>query len=162
MTYKCDLLPVGSRCRPSVRLKTINSITIHWIGPYPKQRVEDPRSWWLLGTDGNGIEASAHFIVKDDTVLECIPVTEIAYHAGCNPGNFSSIGIEVIPMNIEGEFSEQSINTLGLLIDTLPHVPLVRHFDWTKKDCPRWYTPLVFDGEERWIQLKQQILSKRP
>ncbi len=155
MRYKIDLLPKDQKCRPGILRKATNSITIHWIGPYPKQVVETPRHWWIT----SGLEASAHFIVKDENILKCLPEEEVAWHAGCREGNETSIGIEVIPMNTEGEFSDKTVESLKNLLTGLPIVPLKRHYDWTKKDCPRWYTPLVFDGEEHWQKLLNAILN---
>ena len=96
-------------------------------------------------------EASAHFIVKDSEVLQCWPTSKVAWHAGCKQGNDTSIGIEVIPMNVEGEFSKLSIKTLRQLLDTLPLVPIIRHYDWTGKECPKYYC------NSRWEQLLKEL-----
>lgn len=119
-------------------------ITIHWIGPYPGQTPEQVRNYWITSKG----EASAHFIIKDDECLQCWPLDVVAWHAGCRAGNYSSIGIEVIPKDTDGEFSEKSINTLKQLLDTLPKLPIVRHYDWTGKDCPKYYC-----NNERWERL---------
>lgn len=158
MIIKQDYLPKPHPARPGLALSYPTSITIHWIGPYPKQSVYDPRYWWLKGPDGKGLQASSHYIVKDDNVLECIPTGEVAWHCG-STGNFTSIGIEVIPMNIEGEFSTETIDTLRALLSKLPKLELKRHYDWTGKDCPRWYTPAFAEGEARWEELKKELSS---
>lgn len=125
---KCDTKMHFEKDQPSV-------ITIHYVGPYPGQTPAQVREWWEV----SGGEASAHYIIKDDTVMQCWPLDKIAWHAGCKAGNTTSIGIEVIPMNAAGEFSAKSIETLKELLDTLPRLPLVRHFDWTGKSCPAYY-----------------------
>ena len=59
-----------------------------------------------------------------------------------NLSNISTeeIGIEVIPENTDGRFSDASIETLKTLLDKyFPRLPLVRHYDWTGKDCPKYY-----------------------
>lgn len=149
-----DLLPIGND-RPGIKLPSYDSITIHWIGPYPYQAVNNPRQWWIESPDA----ASAHFILKDDTVLRTVPIDEVAYHCGCKAGNYSSIGIEVIPDDRAGEFSELSIQTLKELLRTLRKVELKRHYDWTGKDCPLYYTPLspIADGDMRWLALKERL-----
>jgi hypothetical protein len=155
-----------------------DTIIIHWIGPYPKQTVYEPWNWWENGNaktqqlDGTGVAASAHFILKDENGLQALPLDEIGWHSGDNR-NYNSIGIEVIPMNNEGEFSKQSIDTLRLLIADIrkeigQDMKLERHYDGVqKKDCPRFYTPLSevitrekqynevpMKGDERWEYLK--------
>jgi N-acetylmuramoyl-L-alanine amidase CwlA len=151
-----DFLPRGKPARSGRRLNNPTSITIHWIGPAPGQTPEIVRNWWLKGSDGRGVEASAHYIIKDDRIVQCIPVSEVAWHAG-SKANYSSIGIEVIPANKEGMFSDTTIETLIYCISLLPKLKLVRHYDWTQKDCPLYYTPLVEDGDEHWQELKQRI-----
>jgi N-acetylmuramoyl-L-alanine amidase CwlA len=163
MIIKQDFMPKDHPSRPGIALNHPKSITIHWIGPYPRQAPEDTRNWWLKGPDGKGVEASAHFIIKDDKCLQCIPEQEIAWHAGCRKGNYTSLGIEVIPLNTTGEFSSQTIDTLIQLLKRLPKIPLVRHYDWTSKDCPRFYTnshvsgdgrvPNPEGGDQRWEEL---------
>lgn len=149
MILKKALIPKSAACytgkkfgdgEPSV-------ITIHWIGPYPGQTPNMVRDWWIKS---NG-EPSAHFIVKDDTVLQCHEINDVAWHAGTE-GNKLSIGIEVCPCNTEGEFSELTISTLKELLDTLPRLPLVRHFDWTGKDCPKYYC-----NNKRWNMLLEKL-----
>lgn len=147
-----DYLPIG-KARPGTKIESIESITIHWIGPYPNQSVEVPRNWW----DTSGLEASAHFIIKDELVLATVPMDEVAWHCGVPKGNATSIGIEVIPEDKNGRFSAASIETLKELLQDIPRVPIKRHYDWTKKDCPLYYTPISFGGEERWQALKKEL-----
>lgn len=157
------LLPVKSKPRPGILFapNAVDSITIHWIGPYPRQTPSDVLHWWKTGTDGTGIEASAHYIIHRDHCVQCIPMDEVAWHCG-SKGNYSSIGIEVIPKDIAGVFEEQTCETLRSLIRMLrgelsKELPLKRHYDWTKKDCPKWYTPAAVGGESHWEELKEYL-----
>jgi hypothetical protein len=168
------LLILGKPARKGLRFsnKPVR-IIIHWIGPYPGQAVSTPFTWWSLGLDGKGVQASAHFIVKDDDVLQCLPLDEVGWHTG-DGRNYDSIGIEVIPMNTEGEFSAATIETLRELVrhirtETGLPLPLERHFDGLqKKDCPRFYTPcsevITKDkngekqgGDQRWKELVEYL-----
>jgi N-acetylmuramoyl-L-alanine amidase len=153
MKYKELLLPSDCKARPGIPLDRLDAITIHWIGPYPKQFVSTPRQWWI---DCKG-EAAAHYIIKDEDCINTIPPTELAYHCGNYVGNHTSIGIEVIPANEDGEFSMLSIQTLKELLQQWPNLPIRRHFDWSGKDCPRYYTPLSLDGTARWCKLLTEL-----
>ncbi len=153
MNLKEQFITKNAPARPGIAMQEITSITIHWIGPYPKQSVQEPINWWTF----QGLQASAHFVVKDEDVINCIPTSEVAWHCGCNAGNYHSIGIEVVPMNTDGQFSQASIDTLKELLKTLPKVELKRHYDWTKKDCPRYYTPIVTDGDAHWAALVKEL-----
>jgi len=151
--------------------RPLEKIIIHWIGPFLNHTPLGVRNWWENGSDGRGVRASAHFIVKDEEVLQCLPLGEVGWHSG-DIRNLNSIGIEVIPMNIAGEFSQKTKNTLRELvkyirIDTGIHnLEIERHFDGVqKKDCPRFYTPVTDlvgidhrvtnpeDGQQRWDDL---------
>jgi hypothetical protein len=160
---KCRLFPAFS------------SLSLHVC---PNQSIFDPWNCWenenpktgLL--DGTGKQASAHFILKDYDVIQCAPLNEVLWHSG-DMRNYDSIGIEVIPMNAEGEFSKASIDTLRLLIQHIRkatglELPLKRHFDGTQgKPCPLFYTEfskvitrnpcannVEENGQQRWENLK--------
>lgn len=137
MHFKKDFIPEDAKCSTHHGFDNgkFNIITIHWIGPYPGQTPEQVRKYWI---ESKG-EASAHYIIKDDECIQCWPLDTVAWHAGCRAGNYTSIGIEVIPKNVNGEFSDKSIETLKELLSTLPRLPIIRHFDWTGKQCPAWY-----------------------
>ena len=144
-------LPEGIPCDSGEYFKEgkPDSVTIHWIGPYPWQTPEIVRNWWEKG----GGEGSAHLIVKDDEVMQVWPLDKVAWHCGNSKGNRSSIGIEVVPLDLEGQFSVLSINTLKALLDDLfPGLPLFRHYDWSGKDCPKYYI-----ADDRWDKLKQLL-----
>jgi len=166
------LLSLGKRARAGIKFaKPLEKIIVHWIGPYPHQAVSSPWNWWENGSDGGGVGASAHFIVKDADIIQCVPLGEVAWHSG-DARNYSSIGIEVIPKNAEGEFGSWTIDTLTKLVrhirqETELNLPVERHFDGAqRKDCPRFYTPVTDlvgvdgrvanpeGGEERWENLK--------
>jgi len=166
-------LSLCKNARSGIRFsKDIERIIIHWIGPYPNQSATSPWNWWENGSDGKGIKASAHFIVKDDAVLQSLPLNEIGWHSG-DARNLDSIGIEVVPKNLAGEFSDTTIATLR---DLVAHIrkeigkplPLERHYDGVqKKDCPRYYTDVTglagvdgrvenpLGGNERWEELRK-------
>jgi N-acetylmuramoyl-L-alanine amidase len=149
-----DFIPRGKPARSGIKLVNPTSITIHWIGPYPGQTPEIVRNYWL-----SGVEASAHYIIKDDRIVQCIPTSEVAWHAGPK-ANYSSIGIEVVPANKDGKFSDTSIETLIYCISLLPKLELLRHYDWTEKDCPLYYTPFSDGGQDRWQQLVAAITEE--
>jgi hypothetical protein len=155
MILREDYLPICP-ARPGIPIDSISSITIHWVGPYPGQQPEDVAKWWK----NSGVEASAHYVVKDELVLATIPTDEVAYHCGIMRGNKNSIGIEVIPRTVAGDFSDKSIDTLKCLLATLPDVPIKRHYDWNNKDCPRYYTPVVFGGPDRWRDLMKELKNE--
>lgn len=150
MIFSMDLLPENHPTDTKAFFKnyTFDSITIHWTGPQYHQTTKIVRDWWLK----SGGEASAHFVIKDDHCLQCVPIIKQAYHCGHPTGNRTSIGIEVIPENAKGKFSDKSIQTVKELLSLFPPKPLARHYDWSGKDCPKYYL-----DEHLWEQLKLAI-----
>lgn len=158
MKLRQDFIPDTAKCCTHHAFDNGKAVgvTLHWTGPYPNQEPEVVRDWWIA----SGGEASAHFIVKDDEVLQCWPLDRVAWHAGCRPGNYQTIGIEVIPKNTAGEFSEKSIKTLKELLAFINEqlgikAPIVRHFDWTGKHCPEYYC-----DTNKWKQLLKEITNE--
>jgi hypothetical protein len=160
MTISQNLLSLGKRARglngaAVFFQRPVDLIVIHWIGPFPRHTVDGVRNWWENGSDGLGVQTSTHFIIKDENVLQCLPLNEVAWHSGDERNRFS-IGIEVVPMNAAGDFSTATIQTLKELVahirKTHPNTQLTRHFDGRQgKDCPRYYTSVtsLLDGGGR-------------
>jgi N-acetylmuramoyl-L-alanine amidase CwlA len=105
------------------------------------------------------VQASAHFVVKDRAVTCCVPIGEVAWHAG-DGRNYDSVGIEAVPADTNGVFSDETVLTLRELVAYVrayyrkQNPAVERHFDGVqKKDCPRWYTPAAEGGQERWNAL---------
>ena len=75
------LLSAGKRARSGIKFsKPLESIVVHWIGPYPNHAVSTPWNWWENGSDGKGVQASAHFIVKDADMIQYLPLEH--WHRG--------------------------------------------------------------------------------
>lgn len=154
MELKRDFIPESAACNTKRNFKEVTGITIHWIGPYPTHTPSGVRKWWI----DSKAEPSAHFIVKDKEVLQCWPTNKIAWHAGNQKGNETTIGIEVVPENVEGKFSDESIATLKELVRHIKselgnqYLGLFRHYDWSGKDCPKYYV-----DDNKWKQLRETI-----
>jgi hypothetical protein len=156
-------LPEGCLARPGSALINPTSITLHCVGAYPNLAVTTLRYWWMTGSDGKGRCVSSHFIIKDNDCIQCLPTDEVAWHMGVKPESYSSIGIELLPENRKGMFSTRTLVTLKALVDTLPPLPIKRHFDWTGDSCPMYYTPAAGDGhgQERWEAMLTYLESGR-
>lgn len=99
--------------------------------------------------------ASAHYIVDDQLVIQCVPENEAAYHVGANAykdkakavflgnPNYKTIGIEIC-VNSDGDFSKAYRNTVLLTANILRRYGwgtdrLWRHYDITGKNCPAFF-----------------------
>lgn len=150
MIFTQDFLPDNhpTNTKKFFRNNRPETITIHWTGDQIFQSPKTVRDWFAR--EGNIV--SAHFIVKNNEVLQCVPLPRVAYHCGDVFGNETSIGIEVIASSVQGEFSDESIQSLRELYFLLGQLPLERHYDWSEKKCPLFYI-----DNNRWAMLKSLI-----
>jgi len=98
---------------------------------------------------------SAHYIVDDETIVQCLPEDEMAYHVGARHyrpraleelssyPNGCTIGVEMC-VNSDGDFNRTYQNTVELAANILHRYGwgadnLWRHHDVTGKDCPRFF-----------------------
>lgn len=117
-------IDIGKESRPGDKLHGVDAIVMHWTAK-KGQTAEDVRKWF--DNDVNGVYGSAHEIIDIyGNVLVVIPDNEIAFHVGSNnytefartffrtqytknrplTPNFVTIGIEMIPIDTEGNFSD--------------------------------------------------------
>jgi N-acetylmuramoyl-L-alanine amidase CwlA len=106
--------------------------------------------------NGSAQYASAHYIVDDSAIIQCIPDNEVGYHVGANnykpdgvkimgnsglTPNYFLIGFEMC-VNADGDWNKTYKNSVDLAAHLLRKYHfttdhLFRHFDITGKDCPK-------------------------
>lgn len=140
-----NLLPVNRWSRPGTPLEEINGVVIHYVGN-PGTTAEANRNYFAsLSSGQENTFASSHFIVGlEGEVLQCIPLTEIAYASKDRNGD--TIAIEVCHPDDTGEFSKETYEQVIELTAWLCHTfklnaetDVIRHYDVTGKICPRYY-----------------------
>jgi DNA/RNA endonuclease G (NUC1) len=143
-----ELIPIGKQNRPGVTIKPVK-ITIHNTsntspGADAKAHSKFVReTGYYLGTGPNGEQkkswVSLHYTVDDKTVINQLPNTEKALHAG-SPANTTSVAIEIcMHKGIEqAEANTRAAQLTALLCYDLsvPIADIVPHKHWTGKDCP--------------------------
>lgn len=149
------LLTPNPYSRPQKPLSKVRGVVIHWTANEGKgANAEANRRFFedrKLGKTGYG---SAHYIVDDREIVQCIPDNEMAYHVGATEykttrfgsyPNASLLGIEMC-VNADGNFKvvyEQTVQLAAMLIKKYglnPDTDLVRHYDITGKNCPAFFT----------------------
>lgn len=151
------LLTPNKHSRPRISLRKVTHLVIHWVAN-PQSSATANRNYFESLKNKN-VYASAHYIVGlNGEVIRCIPEAEVAYHAGS--ANSYSIGIENCHPDWDGKFSDITYKSLIELCVMLckkykldPSKALLRHYDVTRKRCPRYYV----DNEEAWQQLKRDV-----
>lgn len=137
-----ELIAKGRKNRPGTPLKPL-SITIHNTdNPNPgagaKAHSKFIRETGYYMLNGKQHWISWHYVVDDKFIVQNIPVSEQAWHAG--PGNASSIGIEICMnagMNVEAAYRNAAALVATMVTDLgLTASDIVTHQSWTGKNCP--------------------------
>lgn len=146
MNIESQILSANHRLRPKGNYKK-TSVTIHSTGN-PKSTAENERKW--LDNPSNNRDASWHYVVGENVVIQAIPDNEEAWHSGNRNGNKYSIGIEIIEsgdrkkvLDNAARFVALKLKEYGLSLDVVK-----RHYDWSGKLCPRILldSALIYDG----------------
>ena len=154
-------LPLNRFSRPGTSLETINGIVIHNIGN-PNSTAIQNRNYFANVVPVEEIFASSHFIIcLDGSVIQCVPVDEIAYAS--NARNADTLSIEVCHPEETGKFTDESYSTAVMLTAwlciryNLTSEDVIRHFDVERetgpKECPRYFV----ENEDAWEQFKADV-----
>ena len=175
MNIKDELLTVNDYSRPGKKILSVLGIVMHWTG-VPNQPAEQVRQFFENRKTGMGGYGSAHYIVDmDGSIIRCIPDNEMAYHCGssqkdpvsgqiytdyarrkfgsfakdpahCSP-NQVTIGIEMCPIDSDGNFTTETLKAAAELVKSLLEKTKLTVYDITThhdivgwKDCPRLWT----------------------
>jgi len=158
------LLTPNRYSRPGTPMDGPLGIVMHWVAN-PGTSAEFNRRWFESRKDGANGFGSAHYIIDDNETVQCIPDDEIAYHAGPSSAtsediralfggrhpNQCAIGIELCHPDWSGRFTDKVVASATKLCAVLcveygiPVGAIIRHYDCTGKDCPRWWVDNVHE-----------------
>lgn len=143
--------------RPGDELKEVKNIFVHYTAN-PGTSAAQNRSYFERQKDEHKASVSAHFIIGyDGEILQCVPLTEIAY--AVRTRNFDSVSIECCYKAKDGSFTQETYDSLIALLAWLTDVydlekdDILRHYDCGGKKCPLYYT----DHPDKWEQLKNDV-----
>ena len=157
-----DYLTVNPYSRPGEPLEKINGVVIHYVGN-PGTTAHANRNYFeSLASGLENTYASSHFIVGlEGEVIQCVPLTEIAYAS--NTRNGDTVSIEVCHPDETGEFSPVTYDRTVELTAWLcrefrldPSQDVIRHYDVTGKECPRYYV----EHPEAWDAFRADVASE--
>lgn len=174
---KQELLTINPYSRPGKKLKSVRAIIVHWVAN-PGTTAMQNRIFFEKRAQGKDGYGSAHIIIDDNDVIECIPEDEVAYHVGANKytdiglsissyPNARTLGVELCHPGWDGKPSDSTYKkALEYLAQRCkkynldPIKNIYRHYDITGKDCPKYYVenPDDFDNLKLDVQkLMDQI-----
>lgn len=172
LPIKQDLLS-NSRNRPYLRnprtyaIRRLKGVVAHWTANTDRGAHAQANRNYFNNTDRF---ASAHYIVDDHSIIQCVPDHEVAYHVGAlrykpdgerirendlSP-NYFLVGFEMC-VNRDGDWNKTYRNSVELAAFLLRKhhfttFSLYRHYDITGKDCPK-----MMLEDSIWLKFKQDI-----
>lgn len=155
-----EFIPPGKKNRPGDSIN-LTSITIHntdnsnnGAGAKAHSKFVRETGYYVLNGKKNWV--SWHFSVDDSYIIQHLPLSELAYHAG-SAANGSSLAIEIC-MNSDGNQDRANRNAAALAANLLSNFgwsvdKLKKHKDWTGKDCPsQLLTPSKWNSFKKLVQ----------
>ena len=130
------------------RAEAVKYIVVHYVGA-GTSALGNAKNNCIYFSGGNR-NASAHYFIDDGSIYEYAdPKDWCCWHVGDGKGkygitNSNSIGIEVC-INGDNPFTDEEIKRLTWLVQKLmkdfdvPAERVVRHYDASRKTCPRYY-----------------------
>jgi len=157
VNYKKHHIPrnIPHNRRPGLAMQP-KYITIHSTAN-PSSTAQNERDW--LTNPANKWTASWHIAVDQNQAVEAIPLNEVAWHAGdggSGAGNRASIGIEICESGDRQKTLQNAVQLVARLlrergwgVDRLR-----RHYDWSRKNCPRIMSANNWAG---WTKFKADV-----
>ena len=157
-TIEENLLPVNPYSRPGTKLEEVNAIVIHYVGN-PGTTAAQNRSYFENIIEAGEASVSSHFIVGlDGEIIQCVPLDEISYAS--NTRNEDTIAVETCHPDETGKYNQTTYDSmvkltayLCILYNLNPDKDVIRHYDVTGKECPKYFV----DYENEWSLFKAQV-----
>ena len=156
-----DFLTPNEYSRPGEPLPEVKNIFVHYTAN-PGTSAAQNRSYFEQQKDTHEVSVSSHFIIGyEGEIVQCVPLTEIAY--AVQSRNYDSISIECCFKAADGSFTQETYDSLISLLTWLTDVydleaeDILRHYDCGGKKCPIYYT----EHPDAWEKLKEDVAQAR-
>ncbi|MBQ8683388.1 MAG: N-acetylmuramoyl-L-alanine amidase [Clostridia bacterium] len=152
-----EYIPTLVTARSGDLLADYAGVVVHYVGN-PGTTAAGNRNYFATP----GTEVCSHFIVGlEGEIIQCIPLWERS--VASNHRNRDTVSIEVCHPDDSGEFTPATYAALVKLtawlcdVGALEEQQVIRHYDVTGKECPRYYV----ENREAWEQFLADVASAR-
>ena len=138
-----ELLTVNPYSRPGTATEKIRGIVVHYTAN-PGATAMDNRNYFENLKDTHETKVSSNFVIgMEGEIVQCVPTWEVAYAS--NSRNQDTVSIECCHPDESGAFTDA---TYASLVDLcawlclkfdLTEEDVIRHYDVTGKECPRYF-----------------------
>ena len=156
-----QLLSVNEWSRPGIKVDSIDKVIVHYLGN-PETTAQQNHDYFESLKNLQNTYMSANYVVgTDGEIIQCVPDGEVAWAS--NEANYYSISVENCHLDSTGKFTESTywsdVHLVAYLTEkyNLGRDDIIRHYDITGKDCPRWYV----EHPDEWEQFKDDVMMYR-
>lgn len=171
MNISKQYLTISNYNRPGTKRKSTIAVACHYIGNPGTSAQRNREYFESLKTVGpikeakgeKATKASAHYIIGlEGEIIQMIPEDEISWCT--NSANSYTISIEACHPDATGKFTDETyMSYVELCADICKrwgldpeHGGLIRHYDVTKKVCPKWFV----DNMANWERFISDVTAK--
>ncbi len=157
-------LTIHKNSRPGLKLTSVDAIVVHYVANQGTTALQNWKNF-----ENNKPNTSAHFIIDlDGSIIQCIPLNEVAWAIGTTKGNYTTISIECCHPDATGKFTEETYDSLVKLVSWLcakfdfTEENVKRHYDYPRttssgfvwhKQCPLYFV----NHPEKWEAFKDDL-----
>lgn len=151
-----NIIEVDGASRRGEKLENFTDVVVHYVGN-PGTSARQNRDFYASPDS----DVSSHFLVGlEGEIIQCIPLDEKS--SATSWRNSDTISIEVCHPDDTGAFTQASYDALvrltAWLLETggLTQDHVIRHYDVTGKECPRYYVA----HEDAWTQFRADVAAQ--
>lgn len=152
-------LTVSDYNRPGTSRSKTMAVACHYVGN-PNTSAQANRNYFENLKDTHTTKASVHYIIGlDGEIIQLIPEEEISWCT--NQANSYTISIEACHPDVDGRFTDATYWAYVELCADIckrwkldpENGGLIRHYDVTRKICPKWFV----DHPDAWEKFKKDV-----
>ena len=156
-----QLLTINDWSRPGIKVNAIKKIVVHYLGN-PETTAQENRDYFESLKNLQDTYMSANYVVGiNGEIIQCVPDGEVAWAS--NRANYYSISVENCHHDESGRFTDATywsdVHLVAYLTEKydLDRDDIIRHYDVTGKDCPKWYV----DRPDEWERFRDDVMTYR-
>ena len=156
-----QLLTINDWSRPGIKVDSIDKVVVHYLGN-PETSAQENHDYFQSLKNLQNMYMSANYVVgTKGEIIQCVPDGEVAWAS--NEANYYSISVENCHLDSSGKFTDATywsdVHLVAYLTEKygLDRDDIIRHYDVTGKDCPKWYV----EHPDEWEQFKDDVMTYR-
>ena len=156
-----QLLSINEWSRPGIKVDSIEKVVVHYLAN-PKTTAQENHDYFESLKNLQNTYMSANYVVGlNGEIIQCVPDGEVAWAS--NEANYYSISVENCHPTGTGKFNSPTYWSLVHLVAYLTEKydlgrdDIIRHYDITGKDCPKWFV----EHPDAWEKFKDDVMVYR-